>query len=361
MNETKIFDLLSRFGMEVPVTSWKPFGHGHINDTFLIVTPERVPDLILQRKNHLVFKNVPGMMDNIVKVTGHIRKKLMASGEAEIDRRVMHYIPAPDGPYFIKDDEGNFWTLFLFVRGSHGVEEVTSRGQAFSAGKAFGHFQRQLADLPGALLIETIPGFHNGKGRLQQFREAVDQDKARRVKEMKPYIDRLMEMAGEMTRLQEWLDTGLLPLRTTHNDTKINNVLFDENGEILCIIDLDTVMPGSALFDFGDAIRTLGNTAPEDEPDLAKIGFHREFYAAFAEGYLLESARFLTDAERSHLAFGCRYMVWEQTIRFLADYLNGDVYYKTAYPGHNKVRSLAQFRYLEVMDENYEFMQQVIG
>ena len=361
MNETKILDLLGRFGMEVPMTSWKPFGHGHINDTFLITTPGRVPDLILQRKNHLIFKNVEGMMDNIVKVTGHIRKKLMATGEPEIDRKVMHYIPAPDGRYFVNDEEGNFWTLFLFVRGSQGIEEVTDPAQAFSAGKAFGHFQRQLADLPGVLLIETIPGFHNGKGRLQQFKEAINQDLAGRVAEMRPYIDRLLAMAGEMTLLQEWLDAGTLPLRITHNDTKINNVLFDENGEILCIIDLDTVMPGSALFDFGDAIRTLGNTAPEDEPDLTKIGFNREYYAAFAEGYLAGSGNFLTQEERSHLAFGCRYMVWEQTIRFLADYLNGDTYYKTAYPGHNKVRSLAQFRYLEVMDENYEFMQKITG
>lgn len=357
MNESKIFNLLSQFGMDVPVTSWKPFGHGHINDTFLVTTPERVPDLILQRKNHLVFKNVAGMMDNIVKVTGHIRKKLMAAGEAEIDRMVMHYIAAPDGRYYVNDDQGNFWTLFLYVRGCTSVEEVTQKGQAYSAGKAFGHFQRQLSDLPGSLLVETIPGFHNGILRLQQFREAIERDKASRVAEMKDVIDRLLGMAGEMTRLQEWLDNGDIPLRITHNDTKINNVLFDEHGEILCIIDLDTVMPGSSLFDFGDAIRTLGNTAPEDEPDTRKIGFNREYYAAFTEGYLSESQRFLTPVEKSHLAFGCRYMVWEQTIRFLADYLNGDTYYKTAYPEHNRVRTLAQFRYLEVLEENYEFMQ----
>lgn len=361
MNESKIFDLLSQFGIDVPVTSWKPFGHGHINDTFLVTTPEKVPDLILQRKNHLVFKNVAGMMDNIVKVTGHIRKKLMVAGEAEIDRKVMHYIAAPDGRYFVNDEQGNFWSLFLFVRGSTSIEEVTEKGQAYSAGKAFGHFQRQLSDLPGSLLVETIPGFHNGILRFQQFREAIELDKAGRVAGMKEVIHRLLGMAGEMTRLQEWLDNGEIPLRITHNDTKINNVLFDEHGEILCIIDLDTVMPGSSLFDFGDAIRTLGNTAPEDEPDMGKIGFNRDYYAAFAEGYLSESQRFLTPVEKSQLAFGCRYMVWEQTIRFLADYLNGDTYYKTAYPEHNRVRTLAQFRYLEVMEENYGFMQTVTG
>ena len=163
-----------------------------------------------------------------------------------------------------------------------------------------------------------------------------------------------------MTRLQDWLDNGSIPLRVTHNDTKINNVLFDANNNILCIIDLDTVMPGSALFDFGDAIRSLGNTAPEDEPDLTKIGFNKDYFRSFAQGYLSESHEFLTSRELENLAFSCRYMVWEQSIRFLADYLNGDTYYRIAYPEHNKVRTLAQFRYLEVLEENSGFMQEEI-
>ncbi len=176
---------------------------------------------------------------------------------------------------------------------------------------------------------------------------------------MRPVIDKLLSLADEMTMLQEWLDRGEIPLRITHNDTKINNVLFDENDKILCIIDLDTVMPGSALFDFGDAIRTLGNTAAEDEADLSKIDFNRDYYQAFAEGYLSESGGFLTRREKENLAFSCRYMVWEQTIRFLTDYLNGDTYYKIAYPEHNRVRTLSQMRFLEVMDGNMEFMRKV--
>ena len=343
--------------MTIPVAGWKPFGHGHINDTFLVSTPGNIPDFILQRKNHLIFKDIAGMMNNIVLATSHIRKKLMAEGDPEPDRKVMTYIPAPDNHYFVTDEEGNYWTLFLFVRGSHGIEEVTEEKQAFSAGKAFGHFQLQLADLPGSLLIETIPDFHNGKFRLRQFEASVAEDKAGRVALMKPVIDRLLSLAPEMTLLQEWLDRGELPLRITHNDTKINNVLYDDNDNILCIIDLDTVMPGSALFDFGDAIRTLGNTAAEDEPDTSRIAFNRAYFRAFAEGYLSESGGFLTAKERENLAFSCRYMVWEQTIRFLTDYLNGDTYYKTAYPEHNRVRTMAQLKYLEVMEASMEFMK----
>ncbi len=178
MDDHKIDLLLGKFGMKIPVSGWKAFGHGHINDTYLVSTPGQIPDFILQRKNHLIFKDIAGMMNNIVLATNHIRKKLMAVGEPEIDRKVMTYIPAPDNRYFVQDEEGNYWTLFLFIRGCHGIEEVTIPMQAFSAGQAFGHFQLQCADLPGNLLVETIPNFHNGKFRLGQFTASVKEDKA---------------------------------------------------------------------------------------------------------------------------------------------------------------------------------------
>ncbi len=359
MDKQKILSLLECFDMKVPVVEWKPYGHGYINDTYLVKTPENIPDFLIQRKNHLIFKNIGGMMNNILLVTNHIRKKLLSDGEREIERKVMTYIPTAANEYFVKDEEGNFWTLFLFVRNSHGIEEVSNVNQAYSAGKAFGHFQFQLSDLPGRLLVETIPYFHNGKFRLAQFRDAISNDAAGRVIPMQPVIDTLLDRAPEMIRLQEWLDTGQIPLRITHNDTKINNVLYDDKDEILCIIDLDTVMPGSPLFDFGDAIRSLGNTAPEDEPNLSKIGLNREYYQAFASGYLSESGQFLTTMERENLPFSCRYMVWEQSVRFLTDYLNGDTYYKIAYPEHNRVRALAQLRYLEVMESNRDFMDAI--
>jgi hypothetical protein len=357
MNEQKILSILHSFSMHLPVLSWKPFGHGYINDTFLVETPGNIPDFIIQRKNHHIFRNISGMMNNIVLVTNHIRKKLMANGDADSDRKVMTYIPAANNDYYVLDEEGNYWALFVFIRDSHGVEEVSNSAQAFSAGQAFGQFQKQLSDLPGNLLIETIPNFHNGKFRHMQFQEAIALDKAGRVGFMKQEIDKLLARADKMTSLQEWVDNGELPLRITHNDTKINNVLYDENDSILCIIDLDTVMPGTALFDFGDAIRTLGNNAAEDEPVLDKISFNSSYYKAFAEGYLSESQSFLTIKERENLAFSCCYMAWEQAIRFLTDYLNGDTYYKIAYPEHNRIRTLAQLRYLEVLEENYDIMK----
>jgi serine/threonine protein kinase len=301
------------------------------------------------------------MLNNIRLVTDHIRAKLISAGEAEPDRKVMNYLSTSDGKQFVQDESGNYWTLFLFIRDSHGIEEVTLAEQALSSGKAFGKFQLQLSDLDGASLIETIPNFHNGKFRYQQFLEAISLDKAGRCAEMRQEIELLMQRAKEMLQLQDLLDNRKIPLRITHNDTKINNILYDPDDQILCIIDLDTVMPGTILFDFGDAIRTLCNSAAEDEPDLSKIGFKSDYFESFAKGYLSESSQFLTDLEKENLVFSCRYMVWEQTIRFLSDYLNGDSYYKISYPKHNKDRSLSQLRYLEVLEENVGLMQHIVG
>jgi len=358
MNDQTVRHLFSSFSRSEQILDWKPFGHGHINDTFLIRTAgELVPDFILQRKNHQIFKDVPGMVNNILLVTNHIRTKIEAAGETEPDRKVMRYLPATDGNYYFRDEEGNYWTLFLFIRDSEGIEEVSFPDQAFSSGSAFGKFQLQLSDLNGTKLIETIPNFHNGKFRYQQFLEAISTNKAYRCSEMKPVIDELLQRADSMLNLQQWLDDGELPLRITHNDTKINNIRYDKDGQILCIIDLDTVMPGTVLFDFGDAIRTLCNSAAEDEPDPEKIRFRTDYFDAFVRGYLSESNSFLTQLEKQNLVFSCRYMVWEQTIRFLSDYLNGDTYYKIAYPHHNKDRTLSQFCYLKVLEENAEKME----
>lgn len=361
MNNPIYSELVNKFDVNLIIKELAPFGNGHINDTYLITTsPAEAPDYMLQRKNHKIFKNVPGMMKNIVITTNHIRNKLIASGEKEVDRKVMTYIPAKDGQMFVNDDEGNFWTLFLFIADCKVVENIQKPGQAYRAAQAFGHFQQQLADLPGEELIETIPNFHNGISRLFDFQLSILKDAAGRVSDNQLLISKIIDRAVEMTSLQRWLDDKTLPLRITHNDTKINNILFDQNNNTLCVIDLDTVMPGSALYDFGDAIRTLGNKAPEDEPDLTKIEFNKEIFEAFAQGYLSEAKVFLTPTEIDNLAFSCRYMAWEQAMRFMTDYLNGDVYYKTDYQGHNLVRTMAQVRYLEVLEKNREVMENIV-
>ncbi len=332
MNREKISSLFDSFQVNGKMLEWSAYGNGHINDTFLIQT-DSDKNYILQRKNHKIFKDVPGMLDNILKVTTHIREKLNAQGEDDTDRKVMRYYPAENGKMFLVDEEGNFWTLFLFISGSRTIEAIENPGQAFMAAQAFGHFQKQLADLPGEELIETIPNFHNGITRLRDFKIAVDENRAGRVAETQELIDKILSRAEEMTSIQKGLDEKSIPLRITHNDTKINNILFDKNDNPLCVIDLDTVMPGSALYDFGDAIRTIGNKAPEDEPILEKIQFNQEIYEAFAKGYVSEARVFLTQKEIDNLAFSCLYMAWEQGMRFLTDYLNGDTYYKISYPG----------------------------
>ena len=358
MNDQTVKHLFSCFARSEQILDWKSFGHGHINDTYLIQTVgEQVPDFILQRTNHQIFKDVPGMVNNILLVTNHIRTKLEAFGETDTDRKVMTYLPSKEGPYYVRDEEGNYWTLFLFIRDSDGIEEVSYPDQAFSSGSAFGKFQLQLSDLDGTKLIDTIPNFHNGKFRYQQFLEAISANKANRCSEMQEIIDELLQRADSMLNIQQWLDEGKLPLRITHNDTKINNIRYDKEGHILCIIDLDTVMPGTVLFDFGDAIRTLCNSAAEDEPDPEKISFKMDYFDAFVCGYLSESKSFLSPLEKQNLVFSCRYMVWEQTIRFLSDYLNGDTYYKIAYPQHNRDRTLSQFYYLQVLEKNEEKME----
>ena len=361
MNDPKYSRLVEQFDIQINIESIVPFGNGHINDTYLVKChPADAPDYILQRKNHKIFKNVAGMMNNIIITTNHIREKLIAAGEPDVHRKVMTYYPAKDGKLFVNDAEGNFWTLFLFIPDSYGVENIQKPEQAYSAAQAFGHFQMQLSDIPGDQLIETIPNFHNGISRLNDFRTAIAGDLAGRLKDNQWIINQIIERAEEMTSLQRWLVSKEMPLRITHNDTKINNILFDKDGNTLCVIDLDTVMPGSALYDFGDAIRTIGNMAPEDEPDHEKIRFNQPIYEAFAKGYLVGAGSFLTKLEIDNLPFSCRYMAWEQGMRFLADYLNGDTYYKTDYPGHNLVRAKAQVKYLEVLEENKEVMEMAV-
>jgi thiamine kinase-like enzyme len=360
MNSEKISSLYCSFLQEGNMIDWAPYGNGHINDTILIKTDSN-QNYILQRKNHSIFKNVPGMMNNIVKVTNHIREKLIKLDFDEVDRRVMKYYPAKDGKMFVMDKEGNYWTLFLFIPNSRTIEAIENPQQAYMAAQAFGHFQNQLSDLPGEELIETIPNFHNGITRLQDFKTAIDQNQAGRVNKTRELIDKILLRAKEMTSIQKGLNEKSIPLRITHNDTKINNILFDHSNNALCVIDLDTVMPGSALYDFGDAIRTIGNKAPEDEPDLEKIQFNRDIYDAFAKGYISEAKTFLTQIEINNLAFSCLYMAWEQAMRFLSDYLNGDKYYKIAYPEHNLVRTKAQVRYLEVLEENKNWMDKSTG
>ncbi len=357
----KLFEIASQFAIAGTIEEIMPFGNGHINDTFKITTKEGdALDYILQRKNHLIFKDIAGMMENITRVTGHIRKKLESQGVEEIDRKVITHIQAKDGKYFLKDQDGNYWAAFLFIKGSQSVENIEKPEHAFLAGKGFGQFQNQIADLPGKPLNETIVDFHNIEFRYRNFRKALEVNYQDRISLTRADIDFALAHEKEMHTLIQAQRNGEIPLRITHNDTKINNILFDENGEILCVIDLDTVMPGLVHFDFGDAIRTAACTTEEDETDLDKITIDLEIYKAFAQGFLGETKSVLSKKEIELLPHSAKFMTFIMGLRFLTDYLEGDVYYKIKHPEHNIERARAQFRLVSEISKKEREMGEMI-
>ena len=354
-------DIANQFKLTGTVKNIDPFGNGHINDTFKIYIKEpEFPDYILQRKNHHVFKDIPGMIENIVRVTDHIRMKLQKEKTEDIPKKVITHIQCTNGDYFYQDNDGNYWTVFLFIPGSQSVEKIENYEHAFLAGKGFGKFQAQLADLPGKPLNETIIDFHNIEFRYQNFRKALKINYQNRAAETQYEIEFAREHETEMHTLINAQKAKEIPSRITHNDTKINNILFDKNGYILCVIDLDTVMPGLVHFDFGDAIRTAACTAEEDETDLSKISINLNIFEAFAKGFLEETKSFLTKKEIALLSHAAKFMTFIMGIRFLTDYLEGDVYYKIKHPEHNIERARAQFRLVSEITKNEEEMNRII-
>ena len=349
------------FNFDGTVSKIEPFGNGHINDTYRVFVEEKnLPDYILQRKNHEIFKDIPGMMENIIRVTEHIRKKLEKQGMRDVDKRVITHIQTPKGNYFYQDSDGNYWTVFLLIPGSHSVENIEKPEHAYLAGKGFGRFQKQLEDLPGKPLNETIVDFHNIEFRYRNFTKALKINYQNRKDICKKEIDFALEKEEEMHTLIRVEKKGEIPKRITHNDTKINNILFDKFGQILCVIDLDTVMPGLVHFDFGDAIRTAASTAEEDETDLSKITINIEIFEAFAKGFLEDTGSFLSDKEISLLPHAAKFMTFIMGLRFLTDYLEGDVYYKTNHPEHNIERARAQFRLVKEIEKKEQEMGEII-
>lgn len=342
-------NLIQHFHTEGTVLSVAPLGAGHINDSFLVKTAEAdKPDYLLQRINHHIFKDVELLQNNILHVTNHIRKKLAEKGETGIDRKTLTIIPAKDGKLFHFDGE-NYWRVYLFIQGGQSYDAITP-ALAYSAGKAFGEFQSYLSDIPEKI-YETIPNFHNMEFRLEQFREAVANDSAGRVADHPEIIAAIESRAEEMTQVERMGREGKLPKRINHCDTKVNNVLFDEEGKVLCVVDLDTVMPGYVVSDFGDFIRTGANTGAEDDADLGNVSVNLDIYASYAKGYLETARSFLLPVEIELLPFGARLLTYMQTVRFFTDYLNGDTYYKIHFPEHNLQRTKAQLKLLTDLEE----------
>lgn len=324
------------------------YGNGHINETYLLVDAN-ARQYILQKINQFVFKNPESLMRNIVDVTKHQSQKGISHREA------MTLIPTKAGEGWLLDAEGEFWRVYEFINDSIFFETTDSAEIFRESALAFGNFQRQLADFPAHTLSETIPRFHDTPNRYQNFRAAVLADSHGRVKEVQREIDFVLEREPFAGTLMDLLDKGDMPLRVTHNDTKLNNVLFDRRThKALCVIDLDTVMPGLAVNDFGDSIRFGATTAAEDERDLSKVNFSLPLYEAYMDGFLHVCGDSLTACEIEHLPHGAKMMTLECGMRFLADYLSGDIYFNIKREGQNLDRSRTQFKLVEGMEECWE-------
>ncbi|MBQ7771849.1 MAG: aminoglycoside phosphotransferase family protein [Bacteroidales bacterium] len=362
--------IVSLFDVEGTVKEVSPLGPGFINDTFIVSMADSDVRYILQRKNHNIFPDVPGMMNNIVMVSDHIKSKVQTAGgdpmrEAmTIVRRKADSLSEEErkGAYpdlYYKDTDGNFWAMCLFIEGSVTYEMADTPAKAYKGGQGIGKFQSLLADFD-VPLSETIKGFHNIRWRFQQWDESLKRDAAGRVKDLTEEIGWIESRKEEMLSFWSLVETGVIPTRVTHNDTKISNILFDKDGEVLCVIDLDTCMSSTSLNDFGDAIRSYANTSTEDDRDLSRVSLSMEMFKAYTEGYLSYRKDTLTPAELEYLAFSARYITYEQVLRFLMDYIDGDVYYKINAPDHNLVRTHAQYKLLCSMEERYREMVEVV-
>lgn len=351
------------FALEGEVVAAAPHGSGHINDTFAVTVSQAGAPVryIFQRINHTIFKDVPALMDNIVRVTAHQRERLLATGGEDASRRALTVIPGRTGEPFVRDTHGRWWRAYLFIEKALTHDKIEAPAQAREAARAFGEFQRLLADLPGARLHETIPNFHHTPGRFAAFETALAADSAGRAAEAAAEIAFARSRAPLARKLTDLLAAGLVPERVTHNDTKLNNVMLDEaTGSGVCVIDLDTVMPGLSLYDFGDMVRTGTNAAAEDETDLSKVVARAEIFAALAEGFLAGCGSALNAVERAHLAVSGQVMTYEVGLRFLTDHLQGDVYFKTKYAGHNLVRARNQFALLRSLEAQADDFQRII-
>lgn len=360
MEQNTLKDIVSQFAIKGTVAEIAPLGAGLINDTYRVVTAEaECPNYVLQRINNAIFPDVAMLMDNIQAVTTHIRGKLEAAGTTDIERKVLTFVPLKNEDKYFLLTNGTYWRIMVFIPNAVTKQAVNPESSR-TAGEAFGNFQAMLADIP-VQLGETIKDFHNMEFRLQQLRDAVKENKAGRLAEVQYYIDEIEKRADEMCKAERMGREGTLPKRICHCDTKVNNMMFDEQDNVLCVIDLDTVMPNFIFSDYGDFLRTGANTAEEDEADLSKVSFNMDIFKAFTEGYLKSAGCFLTTTEIENLPYAAALFPYMQCVRFLADYINGDTYYKIKYPEHNLVRTKNQFKLLQSVEEHTPEMRAFIA
>lgn len=354
-------DIVKQFLPNEEIGEIKAFGNGHINDTFGVKDAQGNLRWVLQKVNHHVFPRIEVLQHNVDVVSKKMGEKLREEGMADYERRFLYFYPLASDPSknYTFDGE-HYWRLCRYIPQSKSLSELTPQ-TARSAGEAFGRFEEILSDIPEGVLGDTIVNFHNMSFRLGELRDAVNRDAEGRYAKVKDLVNKLESRADKMVLQEQLYAQGKLPKRTIHCDTKVDNVLFDEDDHVLCVVDWDTVMPGFILSDVGDFIRTGVNTGAEDEADLDKIGVNMPVYKSFVEGYLSTAGKFLTPTERKLIAYGGRMMTYMQAVRFLTDYINGDTYYKVHDPEHNLRRAIAQFTYLERLEEKAPEMEAVLG
>lgn len=336
---------------------------GHINETYTATYDQGGTRVryIHQKLNKNVFRNPGAVMKNVMRVTTHLRKKLEASNVRDLTRRSLVVIPTRDGQSFFQNGDSEVWRTFVFVEGVETYEAVQSPEQAYQAGRAFGTFQHLLVDLPGERLFETIPDFHNTRKRFLALQQALQKDHYNRAKDAKPEIEFALKHEPLVDVILQAMAKRRIPERITHNDTKFNNVMLDVvTGEAMCIVDLDTVMPGCALYDFGDMVRTTTSPTLEDEPDLSKVKMQMPMFKKLAEGYLSAAGQFLTKNEKAHIAFSGKLITFEIGLRFLTDYLSGDTYFRIHRPAHNLDRCRTQFKLVESIERQEAAMQKYV-
>lgn len=358
--ETKLNNILSAFAYEGNVVEIKPMGNGLINDTYRVVT-DMGPGYVLQRINNAIFKDVELLQNNIEAVTGHIRGKLAVAGEQDVERKVLEFIPLKEGGKTYWTDGVEYWRVSKLIKDSITIETVNPE-YSYYAGKAFGEFQAMLADIPQQL-GETIPDFHNMELRARQLKEAVAADAAGRMasEEVQSILAEINESVEEMCKAERLHREGVLPKRICHCDTKVSNMLFDKEGNVLCVIDLDTVMPSFIFSDYGDFLRTAANKVAEDCPEIDKVEFNMEIFKAFTKGYIESASVFLTPVEKENLPYAVALFPFMQAVRFFADYINGDTYYKIKYPEHNLVRTRNQVALFRSVMAHMPQMQEFIS
>ena len=353
----------ARFDIRGDFREAAPYGSGHINDTYAAVFDQAGSPMryIVQRINDNVFKDPAGLMGNVERVTAHIRVKLEAAGADQVSRRVLNLVPARDGKCWQADADGNHWRCYLFIERAKSYDQIETPRQAFAAARAFGEFQQQLADLPAPRLRHTIPNFHHTRNRFDALRQAIEQDACNRAAGVKAEIEFALRHEPLVDVLLDLQARGRLPERVTHNDCKLNNVMLDDaTGEGVCVIDLDTIMPGLALYDFGDMCRTATCPTLEDERDLSKVEMRMEMFEALVGGYLAAAGGFLNATEKGHLVFCARLITFEIGIRFLADHLAGDRYFKIHRQGQSADRARVQFKMVESFERNDAAMRNVV-